>query len=244
MGQGKSLGVIPARYESKRFPGKALSDVGGIPLVISTYKNAMKANALSDVVIATDSVKIFDCAKENNANVFLSKKEHKSGTSRVCEVAEVYPEYEKFINIQGDNPYVCSDNIELLCNNMKNNDYVYTLASKIINVDDLINNNLVKTILDKDGFAIYFSRTEIPFIRGVDKLEWTKNHVFLKHIGIYGYSKNVLLKIKNYEISYLESLEKLEQLTWLYNNILIKVIETEIDEISIDCQEDLDGLIK
>jgi len=206
--------------------------------------NAMKAEALTDVVIATDSDKIFNCAKRNNANVFLSKKVHKSGTSRVCEVSEAYPEYENFINIQGDNPHVHSENIDLLCNNMKNDSYVYTLASKIKKIDDLIDNNLVKTILNKDGFAIYFSRAEIPFIRGVSKEEWVKNHTFLKHIGIYGYSRSVLLKIRDYKDSHLEKLEKLEQLTWLYNNILIKVIETEVDEISIDCQEDLDELIK
>jgi len=238
----KVLGVIPARYDSKRFKGKLLKEVKGKPILQYVFENALGFKQIDELIIGTDDSKIYETAKGFNAQVVYTSKEHKSGTERVAEVASQL-DYDIIINIQGDEPSLSPDMVDQLITCLKEDISVQvcTLAKRVKTVEELQDSNLVRIVVDKDNNALYFSRATIPFVREEENREdWLLFFPFLRHIGIYGFRKDALMNFKNLSESNLEKVEKLEQLRLLENGCKVKVIETKFDvPISIDTPDDL-----
>lgn len=240
------LGIIPARYSSTRFPGKPLVEIDGKPMIQRVYEQASKAKMLSKVVVATDDERIFNCVKQFG-EVVLTGSHHQSGTDRCAEVLSKIGEaqIEVVINIQGDEPFIHPEQIDLLANCFQDAEtQIATLAKKLIRYEDLFNPNIPKVIINKNNEAIYFSRSVIPYCRGVEEKEWLKKHIYYKHIGIYAYRANVLKTITQLSQSSLELAESLEQLRWIENGYKIKVALTDYESVSIDTPGDLKKIKK
>ena len=238
------LGIIPARYASTRFPGKPLVDIHGKTMIQRVYEQASQSEILSEVVVATDDERILTHVNGFGGRAILTSNAHQSGTDRCAEVAEKLPGFEVFINIQGDEPYIHSDQIDLLCNCFESeNTELATLVKKINTQEELNNPNSPKVLLNASSEAIYFSRAVIPYLRNVPPSEWLIAHVFYKHIGIYGYRADVLKKITKLGVSNLEKAEALEQLRWIENGYKIKVAVTNIETQAIDTPEDLQKVL-
>jgi 3-deoxy-manno-octulosonate cytidylyltransferase (CMP-KDO synthetase) len=236
----KILGIIPARFASTRFPEKALVNIGGKSMVQRVYEQASKAPSLSKVVVATDHEKIFEHIRSFKGHVVMTSPDHQSGTDRCMEVLRKENEkYDFVINIQGDEPFIQPEQIELLANALHHTTELATLAKKITDEETLFNPNTPKLIWNEKQEAIYFSRQTIPFLRGIPKEEWLKQYTFYKHIGIYAYRFDILEAITKLKVSALERSEALEQLRWLENGYKIKVAVTELETIGIDTPEDL-----
>ncbi|SOD13226.1 3-deoxy-manno-octulosonate cytidylyltransferase [Pedobacter xixiisoli] len=236
----KILGIIPARYASTRFPGKPLIYINGKTMIQRVYEQAKKTESLTDVVIATDDERIVEEVVNFGGKYVMTSATHKSGTDRCAEVAEQMPEYDIIINIQGDEPYINPEQIELLTSCfIEENIQLATLIKEIDNKEELFNVNIPKVVLNTRQEALYFSRQTIPFIRNADEENWASKHPFYKHIGIYGYRKDVLSAITKLQPSSLEVAENLEQLRWLENGFTIKTKITNLETIAIDTPEDL-----
>jgi 3-deoxy-manno-octulosonate cytidylyltransferase (CMP-KDO synthetase) len=240
----KITGIIPARYASSRFPGKALTLIKGKPMIEWVYIQALKANSLNEVYIATDDSRIVKVVEEFGGKVLLTSTHHRSGTERCNEVArklqEQGIEMDAVINIQGDEPLINPQQIDILASLFSNDKIqIATLIKKITNKEELFDPNVVKAIVGSGGKAMYFSRQAIPFLRDVENNQWLENHEFYKHIGIYGYKVKVLNEIVNLTESQLEKAESLEQLRWLENGFDIFAKETEFESFGIDTPEDL-----
>jgi len=239
----KFIGIIPSRYASTRFPGKPLAIIKGKSMIQRVWEQASKS--LETVVVATDNNKIFEHVKNFGGKVVMTSKLHKTGTDRCHEALKIFSEkenkkYDVVINIQGDEPYISPSSIDLLknCFTDKKTE-IATLIKKETNIEELNSPNTIKTIIDKKNFAIYFSRSIIPYIRGFKQEDWTSKHNFFKHIGIYSYKTNILEQIINLEQTPLEISESLEQNRWLENGLKIKTAITSQESISIDTPEDL-----
>ncbi len=243
------LGVIPARYASSRFPGKPLAEIKGKTMIQRVYEQAKKSSKITDVIIATDDQRIVDNALTFGGEVVLTSKSHLNGTSRCHEVLELKNSqrpgfYDAVINIQGDEPFIDPGQIDQVCNILINRKAaIATLAKKIEETEDLFNPNIVKVVFDKKQKALYFSRSPIPFVQSQPKEDWLKHATFYKHIGIYGFSTDILKKIVMLKVGKYEHLESLEQLRWLENGIDITVDITEFESVGIDSPEDLQKLI-
>ncbi len=244
----KFIGIIPARYDSTRFPGKPLAIINGKSMIQRVWEQASKS--LKTVVVATDNNKIFDHVKGFGGQVVMTSKLHKTGTDRCFEALQIFSEkeninYDVVINIQGDEPYISPNSINLLksCFLDKNTE-IATLIKKEFDIKELQSPNTIKAIIDRKDFAIYFSRSVIPHIRGYKQDYWTKKHTFYKHIGIYSYKTDILEKITKLEQTSLEISESLEQNRWLENSLKIKTATTTEESISIDTPEDLEKLVK
>jgi 3-deoxy-manno-octulosonate cytidylyltransferase (CMP-KDO synthetase) len=240
-----SLGIIPARFASTRFPGKPLVEIGGKSMIQLVYEQACKST-LDEVVVATDDERIFNHIKELDGRVVMTSTFHKSGTDRCAEVAAL-PEYDAVnwvVNIQGDEPFIQPEQIDLVLSFLQNNSSfpISTLAKKIAAPDKLFDPNTVKVAFDKMGRALYFSRSPIPFVKNADHGDWLANATFFKHIGIYGFTKETLLAISKLPVSSLENAESLEQLRWLENGFPIGVQVTEKETIGIDTPSDLEKI--
>lgn len=238
----KILGVIPARYASTRFPGKPLADIGGKSMIQRVYEQAKKCELMEKVIVATDDEQIFAHVQSFGGDVIMTSAAHKSGTDRCAEAAKIYKsDYEVIINIQGDEPFVDPSQITALCKTFSDYDVmISTLISKITQHDDLSNINVPKVVIDKSGFALYFSRSPIPFNReNKEYNNWLLTAPYYKHIGMYGYRTEVLLKLAKMPEGILEKSEGLEQLRWLENGFRIKTAITDIETIAIDTPEDL-----
>ena len=242
----KILGIIPARFASTRFPGKPLVSILGKPMIQVVYEAAKKCKALSEVIIATDDKLIFDTVLSFGGKAVLTSDQHKSGTDRCAEVVKTLSDtYDYVVNIQGDEPSVESSQIETLIQGFNDSKVqICTLAKKIENSSDLFNPNVVKVVFSPQANALYFSRSPIPFARGVNEEDWIKEHDYYKHIGLYAYKTDVLLQIAKCEEGSLEKTESLEQLRWLEKGIAISVLKTKIENIGIDTPADLDAYIK
>jgi 3-deoxy-manno-octulosonate cytidylyltransferase (CMP-KDO synthetase) len=239
------IGVIPARYDSSRFPGKPLVDIGGKSMIQRVYEQCSKSTSLNKLIVATDDQRIADHVKLFGGNVTLTSINHQSGTDRCAEVANNYPEFDFLINIQGDEPMINPDQIDLLCKCFENpNASIATLVKKISSNEELFNENTPKVILNKNNEAILFSRTAIPFIRGKAKENWIEHYTFYKHIGIYGFKKETLKNLYNLPVSALESAEALEQLRWIENGYRIHTAITDKESQAIDTPQDLEKLLK
>jgi 3-deoxy-manno-octulosonate cytidylyltransferase (CMP-KDO synthetase) len=231
----KFLGVIPARYGSTRFEGKPLADIHGHPMIEWVYKKSKLAN-LDEVIVATDDSRIYDAVVNFGGKVEMTSTNHNTGTDRIAEIAEKYGDYDVIINIQGDEPIIEKEMINSLIDAFKNENELKmaTLKHKIIDFNNVKNENFVKVICDKNDYAIYFSRSVIPFPRHLD----IDN--YYKHIGIYAYNRKFLLEYAKMEQTPLEKSESLEQLRALENGYKIKVLETNCEIHGVDTREDLE----
>ena len=238
----KIVAVIPARYDSTRFPGKPLIDINGKPMIQHVYERVKGSKLIDKVIVATDDERIYYDVKKFGGKVVMTSKEHESGTDRICEAIKKM-KCDIIVNVQGDEPGIDPKDIDKairpLLKNKKVN--ISTLAIKIENGLDLQDENKVKVVFDKDNFALYFSRSCIPFDR--DHIGNLKKNDFYKHIGLYVYRRKFLMNLKNLKPSNLEKLEKLEQLRFLYNGEKIKVVITDSESISIDTPADLKNFV-
>ncbi|WP_316789270.1 3-deoxy-manno-octulosonate cytidylyltransferase [Pedobacter frigoris] len=239
----KIVGIIPARYASTRFHGKPLVQIDGKSMIQRVYEQAKKAQGLTEVIVATDDDRIADEVKSFGGNFIITSDRHLSGTDRCAEVITAISGFDAVVNIQGDEPYIDPQQIELLISCFHNKDVkLATLIKKITTEEDLFNVNIPKVVINANQQAIYFSRQTIPYIRGTEQGQWMDKHQFYKHIGIYGYTSSALLEITKLAPSSLETAESLEQLRWIENGYSIQTKITDIETISIDTPEDLNKI--
>jgi 3-deoxy-manno-octulosonate cytidylyltransferase (CMP-KDO synthetase) len=240
------LGIIPARFASSRFPGKPLVDIGGKTMIQRVYEQAKKSSKLSEVIVATDDERIAAEVKKFGGNFVMTSDTHHSGTDRCAEAVKKVPgNWKAVINIQGDEPFIQPEQIDLLASLFDHSSVLIgTLVKKLSDPSDLDNPNTMKVVLDANGNGMYFSRSPIPFIRGEEKSKWLDKHFFYKHIGIYGYRSDVLQKITLLAPGKLEIAESLEQLRWLENGYSIRTAFTTLETLSVDSPEDLERMKK
>jgi 3-deoxy-manno-octulosonate cytidylyltransferase (CMP-KDO synthetase) len=246
MKQPKVVGVIPARYASQRLPAKPLLDLLGKPMVQRVYEQAKKARRLNQVVVATDDERIAAAIRSFGGDVVITPPEIKSGSDRVAAIA-ARSDGEIFLNIQGDEPLIAPSMIDQAAEILIDDSSVLvgTLAKRIESKAELVNPGIVKLVVDKNSYALYFSRSVIPFIRDEqDPSKWLAKRTFYKHIGLYVFRKEFLLGFAKMPESSLEQSEKLEQLRILENGYKIKVGFTEHDSIPIDTRADADRVIE
>ncbi len=237
----KILGIIPARYASTRFPVKALAEIGGKTIVQRVFEQASKATSLHKVVVATDHAEIYNRVISFGGNVAMTSENHTSGTDRCNEVLSFEKEdFDYVINIQGDEPFIDPHQINALATCLDGQTEIATLIKNITDSDTLFNPNVVKTIVNTNSEAIYFSRTVLPYLGNVERENWLSHFIYFKHIGIYAYRADILRKITKLSVSKLEQAESLEQLRWIENGYKIKTVETEFESIGIDTPEDLE----
>ncbi len=238
----KIVGVIPARYESTRLKAKVLADINGKPMIQHVYERAKASRQLSDLIIACDDERIFEKAKEFAAKVVLTSKLHSSGSDRIAEVIKNL-DVDIVVNIQGDEPLIQASIIDSLVKALKNDPQcVMSTPIRILKDErNLTDPNVVKVVIDKNKYALFFSRSIIPFNR--DQKKFTEI-LYYQHLGLYAYRKDFLLSFVNLPKSYLEKTEQLEQLRVLEAGYKIKTVLTDIETMSIDTQEDLDRLKK
>lgn len=239
------LGVIPARYGSSRFPGKILADILGKPMIQWVFEAASKVKLLDEIIIACDDERILNAAKGFGAKAVLTSKDYACGSDRIAEI--VNPIDTKIVvNIQADEPLLHPTMIDTVSRALLDNENVVmsTLKKEITDIDELNDPNVVKVVTDKDGFALYFSRSAIPSPeREIDKSSPILPKGFFKHIGLYAYTKDFLFTLKKLPLSNLEKIERLEQLRVLENGYKIKVLETSFETIGVDTPQDLKRVI-
>ena len=243
----KFVGIIPARYASTRFPGKPLADILGKSMIQRVYERA--SQVLDTVVVATDDQRIYDAVVQFGGRVVMTSENHKTGTDRCYEALTKLPEtYDVVINIQGDEPFIAIDQIEALKNCFVSGQIQLATLVKPFDantsIDELENPNTPKVILSQTGEAICFSRSVIPYLRGVEKSQWAAAHTYYKHIGIYAYRTDILAQITKMTQTPIEKAESLEQLRWLENGLHIHVAITHSDNHSIDTHEDLQRVVE
>lgn len=255
----KFIGIIPARYASTRFPGKPLADLGGKPMIQRVYEQAKKV--LETVIVATDDQRIYDCVRSFGGKVIMTSANHTCGTDRVYEAYQIYSAELQdsskvlddhdtvVVNIQGDEPFIQPDQIRSLMDCFPTE--IATLVHPFTETDtwnELANPNYVKVAIAKEttknnamiiGRALYFSRSVVPYLRGAELNEWTKQGQHYRHIGMYAYRADILQKITQLQPSPLEKMESLEQLRWLERGLTIRVALTHQVSIGIDTPEDL-----
>ena len=241
----KILGIIPARFASTRFPGKPLIDLAGKTMIQRVYEQAKMALSLTEVVVATDDQRIFDVVELFGGKAIFTSDKHQSGTDRCAEVAEKMGGFEAVINIQGDEPLINPDQIDLVASCFDNEQtQLATLVKIIKSEEELFNFNTPKVIINKYLEAIYFSRQAIPYLRNIDTKNHIQHHTFYKHVGIYGYKTETLQQIAKLPIGKLEKAEILEQLRWIENGYKIKVSITEHETLAIDSPEDVEKVLE
>jgi 3-deoxy-manno-octulosonate cytidylyltransferase (CMP-KDO synthetase) len=233
------LAIIPARYASTRFPGKPLVAIEGKTMIQRVYEQVQQASLVDEVVVATDDTRIFEHVQSFGGKVALTRADHPSGTDRCAEVAGLFPDAEWVLNVQGDEPFVQPEQVDLLAHTLRQSDGIATLAKRISDPALLTNPNVVKVVFSATAGALYFSRHPIPLVRGEEVSNWLSKHSFYKHIGLYGFRRNTLLELAALSPSPLEQAESLEQLRWLENGYRIAVGITELETVGIDTPEDL-----
>jgi 3-deoxy-manno-octulosonate cytidylyltransferase (CMP-KDO synthetase) len=241
----KFIAIIPARFQSTRFPGKPLAILNNKPIIQWVYENATQA--LDEVWVATDDQRIFETVEHFGGKAVTTLGSHRSGTDRCAEAARTLAgkiTFDGIINIQGDEPFIRAEQIEKLVSSFNNNTDIATLVKKIETTEELFNPNRPKVVIDSDHNALYFSRSPIPFVRGEKENNWLIAASFWAHIGMYAYKKNVLQKITQLPPGKLERVEALEQLRWLENGIKIKTAATKYQSIGIDTPDDLQNAIE
>ncbi len=242
----KFIGIIPARYQSTRFPGKPLVQLKNKPIIQWVYEAV--SSVLDQVCVATDDERIMDAVKDFGGKAIRTLPTHQSGTDRCAEAAQLLQselDFDVVINIQGDEPFIRPEQIELLKSCFLDPDVqIATLVKKIESEEDIFNPNRPKVVNDHRKNALYFSRSPIPFIRGEEKEGWIEKHDFWAHIGMYAFRADVLQELTQLSQGKLEKAESLEQLRWLENGYKIRVAETDIQTIGIDTPEDLEAAMK
>lgn len=233
------LGVIPARYASTRFPGKPLADIAGKPMIQRVYQQALKAKALTDVLIATDDARIMQAAETFRGHAVMTSTAHQSGTERLIEVASNLTDYDAYINIQGDEPFIAPEQIDQLAGLLKAGgpQAIATLVREVDDAEAMQSASVVKVVLNAKREALYFSRAVIPFSRN------PKKQPYYHHIGIYGYTALALQHIAGLPASGLEHTEGLEQLRWMEHGMRIQTGITPHESWSVDRPEDVPKVI-
>lgn len=236
----KFIGIIPARYASTRFPGKPLALLGGKPVIQHVYEKV--AAVLEAAYVATDDERIYDVVKSFGGQVVMTRTDHKSGTDRIEEAIEkIGGEWDVVVNVQGDEPFVAKSQLDTICHCFDDpTTQIATLGKPFESMEAVQNPNSPKIVVDNMGFAMYFSRSVIPYVRGKEKSSWLTHYPFLKHLGIYAYHKDVLRQVTQLPQSSLEIAESLEQLRWLQNGFKIKVGTTDVETVGIDTPQDLE----
>ncbi len=235
------IGIIPARYGSSRLPAKPLLDLCGKPMIQHVYEQASKAASLSEVIVATDHQEIADAVASFGGKAMMTPIELRSGTDRVAFAASQHPEGDIFVNIQGDEPLIPPPMINEAVEPLLTDEQIQasTLVREMNSASELLNPNVVKVVVDQDGFALYFSRSPIPHIRDDhNSKQWHLYHTYYKHIGLYVYRRGVLLRFAGWDESKLERAEKLEQLRLLEHGIKVKTRVTTFDSMPVDTPED------
>ncbi len=239
----KFIVLIPARYASTRFPAKPLALLGGKPVIQRVYEQVAKV--ISSVAVATDDERIAAAVESFGGRAIMTSPDHQSGTDRCWEAYQkVGEEYDVVINVQGDEPFIAESQLRAImeCFEDEKTD-IATLVkpfSEADGIEALENPNSPKVVLDKESRAIYFSRSVIPYLRGVEREDWLKQHTFYKHIGMYAFRSEVLREITSLPQSPLELAEKLEQLRWLENGYKSGVGISDVETVGIDTPEDLE----
>lgn len=236
----KFIGIIPARYASTRFPGKPLTLLGGKPVIQHVYEKV--AAVLEAAYVATDDERIYDVVKSFGGQVVMTRTDHKSGTDRIEEAIEkIGGEWDVVVNVQGDEPFVAKSQLDTICHCFDDpTTQIATLGKPFESMEAVQNPNSPKIVVDNMGFAMYFSRSVIPYVRGKEMSSWLTHYPFLKHLGIYAYRKDVLRQVTQLPQSSLEIAESLEQLRWLQNGFKIKVGTTDVETVGIDTPQDLE----
>ena len=235
----KFIAIIPARYASTRFPGKPLAVLGGKTVIQRVYEQA--SSVLEEAYVATDDERIFNAVESFGGRAVMTRADHKSGTDRIEEAAEkIGTDADVIINIQGDEPFIQKSQIETLMQLFEHTEtQIGTLGKRFETIDAAQNPNSPKIVTDLQGFALYFSRSIIPFVRGQEQATWLEKYPFLKHLGLYAYRREVLREVTKLPQSPLEIAESLEQLRWLENGFRIRVGLTDVETVGIDTPEDL-----
>jgi 3-deoxy-manno-octulosonate cytidylyltransferase (CMP-KDO synthetase) len=241
----KVLGIIPARYQSTRFPGKPLVDIAGKSMIQRVYEQARKSELLTDVIVATDDDRIWNHVREFGGKAIMTSVDHLNGTSRCGEVISKESGYDVVINIQGDEPLVKPEQIDAVLSLFKRDEVeIGTVVKRLHDSADIENENRIKVVLDHSGNALYFSRSAIPFVQGKQISHWPETIPYFKHIGIYAWRTETLKKLLLLKPTELEKAESLEQLRWLYYGYKIATVETEIETPNIDTPQDLAAVIR
>ena len=237
----KVIAIIPARYASQRLVGKALIELGSIPIFVRVWQNVSKSKLLSRAIIATDDERIAKVAEEYSVPYIMTSLEHLSGTDRIYEAyTKLDDDYDIIVNVQGDEPFLMAEDLDLLISSFDFANYsVATFVSKINTESDLFNPNCVKVARSKNGNALYFSRSTIPYYRDLEQNQWLNGNDYWKHIGVYAYTLSALKAFVALEQSNLEKVEKLEQLRLLENGYKFQCVELDKELIGIDTAEDL-----
>ncbi len=238
----KVVGVIPARYESSRFPGKPLIDLKGKTMIQRVYEGAKKSSILDEVIVATDDQRIFETVKSFGGQVMMTGKNHTTGTDRCGEIAQKITA-DVIINIQGDEPLIDFRQIDLLANAFANKNVNIATLGIICLEEEIKNNNRIKLVIDKNNNALYFSRSPIPNAVNAQK-NALNSFNFIRHIGVYAYRKETLLELVKLEKTALEEIESLEQLRWLFHGYKIHVVQTDIETPNIDVPEDVEIVLR
>ena len=235
----KFIGIIPARYASTRFPGKPLAILGGKTVIQRVYEQA--SSVLEEAYVATDDERILQAVEKFGGHAVMTRADHKSGTDRIEEAAEkIGTDADVIINIQGDEPFIQPSQIETLMRLFDNpTTQIGTLGKRFESMEATLNPNSPKIVTDLQGFALYFSRSVIPYVRGQEQGEWLRHYPYLKHLGLYAYRREVLREITMLPQSPLEKAESLEQLRWLENGYRIRVGLTDVETVGIDTPDDL-----
>ena len=238
----KIIAVIPARYASTRFPAKLMQDLGGKTVISRTYQAAVNTRLFDDVFVVTDSILIYDEIISNGGKAIMSVKEHESGSDRIAEAVENL-DVDIVVNVQGDEPFINAEPLAKVLDVFRNDfDKKVDLASLMVEItdeEDIGNPNNVKVVTDQSGFALYFSRSVIPYPRD-------RNYptVYYEHIGVYAFRKNALLRFTQWPITPLEAAEKIECLRYLENGIPLRMVLVDYMGVEIDTPEDLDRAAK
>jgi 3-deoxy-manno-octulosonate cytidylyltransferase (CMP-KDO synthetase) len=235
----KFIGIIPARYASTRFPGKPLAVLGGKPVIQRVYEQVV--GVLGEAYVATDDERIFKAVESFGGKAVMTRTDHQSGTDRIEEaVSKLQTDADVIINVQGDEPFIQKSQLETVKHLFEDpNVQIGTLGKPFESMEAVDNANSPKIVCDVNGYAMYFSRSVIPYIRNKEHGDWLQHFPFLKHIGLYAYRREVLAEITKLPQSSLELAESLEQLRWLQNGYRIKVGVTDIETVGIDTPEDL-----
>ena len=235
----KFIGIIPARYASTRFPGKPLAMLGGKTVIQRVYEQV--TSVLGEAYVATDDERIFNAVESFGGKAVMTRSDHQSGTDRIQEAAEkIGTDADVIINVQGDEPFIQPSQIETLMHLFDDAEtQIGTIGKPFDTMEAVQNPNSPKIVCDVRGYALYFSRSVIPFVRGKESDEWLTHFPFLKHLGLYAYRREVLAQITRLPQSSLEKAESLEQLRWLQNGYRIKVGLTDVETVGIDTPEDL-----
>lgn len=239
----KFLALIPARYASTRFPAKPLAILGNKPIIQHVYERV--SSIFEDAYVVTDDVRIEECVKAFGGCCVMTGTHHKSGTDRCFEALEkLGAGFDVVVNVQGDEPFIAASQLETIKQCFADAEtQIATLVKPFTPADGIAaleNPNSPKVVLDNNNYAVYFSRSVIPYLRGVERDEWLSRHTFYKHIGLYAYRAEVLKEITSMPLGVLEQAESLEQLRWLQAGYRIKVGTTDVETIGIDTPEDLE----